>query len=97
MKVLNALLDAVSGQSAAVRAVHVGAFQTAVTADSTGLASTCRPEHSCLPQSEQGVADAGSLVGRDLIANPSPAPWLLPPVTRNSAGHGSAIDGGFPC
>jgi uncharacterized protein len=65
MKILHALLDVVRDQSAVVTAVHVGAFQTAVTAGATGLAATCRPEHSCVPESEQGVADAGSLVGRD--------------------------------
>lgn len=65
MRILHALLEEVGGHAAAAQAVHVGAFQTAVTAGSTGLAATCRPEHSCMPQSEQGVADAGSLVGRD--------------------------------
>jgi hypothetical protein len=65
VKILHALLEATRPNGAAVNAVHVGAFQTAVSAAFTGLASTCRPEHSCVPEAEQGVADAGSLVGRD--------------------------------
>lgn len=65
MKVLHALLDSVSGESHVVTDVCVGAFQTAVTAGNTGLATTCTPQHSCVPWSEQGASNAGDLTGRD--------------------------------
>lgn len=65
MRILHALLDTVSGVEQVVSDVCVGAFQTAVTAGSTGLATTCTPQHSCVPWSEQGASNAGDLAGRD--------------------------------
>ncbi len=65
MKILHALLDAVSGAQHTVSDVCIGAFQTAVCAGEIGLATTCTPQHSCVPWSDQGAARAGSLTGGD--------------------------------
>ena len=64
MKILNALIDSLSGKDTPVANVCTGAFWTAVTTRHTGLATTYREmdlqhsDHPCM------VKDAGSLIGK---------------------------------
>lgn len=64
MRILNALIDSLSGTDAPVRSVCAGAFWTAITTRHTGLATTYREtdlqhsDHPCM------VKDAGSLIGK---------------------------------
>jgi len=64
MKILNALIDSLTGKDERVRNVCAGTFWTAVTTRCTGLATTYREQdlqhgdHPCI------VKDAGSLIGK---------------------------------
>lgn len=64
MKILNALIDSLTGKDEPVRNVCAGAFWTTVTTRYTGLATTYREldlqhsDHPCM------VKDAGSLIGK---------------------------------
>ena len=68
MKVLHALLQSLGQRSCSVSGVYVGAFQTAVTTRSTGLASTGRRTHACNDEGHGGVKDAGQLLRQDALA-----------------------------
>lgn len=68
MKILHALLQSLEDRSCSVSGVYVGAFQTAVTTRSTGLASTCRGTHSCNDETHGGVKGAGQLLHQDALA-----------------------------
>jgi len=68
MKVLDALLQSLGDHSCSVSGVYVGAFQTAVTTRSTGLASTGRRAHSCNDEKHGGVKGAGQLLRQDALA-----------------------------
>jgi uncharacterized protein (DUF4213/DUF364 family) len=68
MRVLHALLQSLEDHPCAVSGVYVGAFQTAVTTRSTGLASTYRGAHSCSDEKDGGVKGAGQLLSQDALA-----------------------------
>jgi hypothetical protein len=68
MRILHALLQSLEDHSCSVSGVYVGAFQTAVTTRSTGLASTCRGAHSCNDEKHGGVKGAGQLLSQDALA-----------------------------
>jgi uncharacterized protein (DUF4213/DUF364 family) len=65
MSAFDALLQDLEGRSCPVSGIYVGAFQTAVTARSTGLASTYRGVHSCHDEAHGGVRRAGQLLEQD--------------------------------
>jgi uncharacterized protein (DUF4213/DUF364 family) len=67
MTVLRALLESLEGRSCPVSGIYVGAFQTAVTARSTGLASTYRGAHPCHDEAHGGVRRAGQLLQQDAL------------------------------
>ena len=68
MRIMQALLRSLEGHSCPVSGVYVGAFQTAATTRSTGLASTCRGTHSCSDEKHGSVREAGQFLGQDALA-----------------------------
>lgn len=64
MKILDALIDSLSGKDTPVRNVCTGAFWTAVTTRHTGLATTYRDQDLQHSDEPCFVDDAGHLVGK---------------------------------